>query len=140
MKKLIVFLLVIFSNCIYAQFGVRSSENEYDVYVIKKSESNLYGEPVNYLRDAQLSGETQMELQRRYDYNFSRISNAINDLNFKITNLNCDRERKNRIINRFNSIIDYLKKNRINYTSNTQTTQTINYLYDSINTILREEY
>lgn len=140
MKKLIVFLLVISSNYINAQFGVRSSEKEYDVYIIKKRESNPYGEPVNYMRDAQLSGETQMELQRRYDYNFSRISNAINDINFKITNLNCNREVRNKIINRFNNVINNIKNSKINYTSNSQTTQAVNYLYDSINTILREEF
>lgn len=127
------------STFTYSQFGVGNSNNTYDVYIIEKPKQNPYGNSVDYTRDAYESGRTQAALQKRYDYNYERLSNAINDIGSKLYALNINRDAKNRLINRWNVYINKMRTWKINYTSTSEVTNIINSTYDQVNKAIYEE-
>ncbi|QYS87164.1 hypothetical protein JJC03_04245 [Flavobacterium oreochromis] len=130
MKKLAQFFFLFFFCCFFKQAG-------YSQFGYGKPMD--YGKPSDFMTDAIRSSEAQSELQRRYDNNYSKISNAINNIRFKINQLQYDYEKKERIRGRFDKYVSSVNINGNTLLSNSQTNYVINDLYDAINSILREE-
>lgn len=81
----------------------------------------------------------QSQLQKRYDYNYERLSNAFNDISNQIYKLNVSKEIKDRIINRWNLHVDNVNSIKINFTRNSEVTDIINFSYNLVNRIIYEE-
>jgi hypothetical protein len=126
MKKLFLFLILFCCNPIFSQ-------NNYDVYVIKKDKPN----PV--LDVVRETGRVQSQMQQRYNYNYERFSNAFNDINNKIYALQVDKETKNRIISRWTLYVNQINSLNINFTSTVNVTNVINHSYNEINKVIYEE-
>ena len=118
-------VLLLFSNLIFAQYGQGGTIN--------------YGKPIDYTTDSKESGKTQTEMQRKYEYNYERYSNAFIQIENNIYSLNVSKEIKDRILERWRKVSNYLKSNPPNFISNSQVTADINLAYQCINKIIYEE-
>ncbi|WP_428225186.1 hypothetical protein [Flavobacterium sp.] len=140
MKKILLLLFVLISSYGYSQYGYGGSNNNTtNIYIVETPKPNPYGTAVDYTRDAYESGRTQSELQKKYNYNYERFSNAFNDISNKIYALNINREAKDRIIRRWNIYVDKIKSTKINFVSNSEVTDYINHSYNQINKVIYEE-
>lgn len=132
MKKFLLVSILLYS-------GLCLSQNNYDVYVIKKEKENPYGAPISLTNMARENAYVQSQLQKRYDYNYERLSNAFNDISNQIYKLNVSKEIKDRIINRWNLHVDNVNSIKINFTRNSEVTDIINFSYNLVNRIIYEE-
>jgi hypothetical protein len=111
----------------------------------KQAQMNLFNsmmeEQNNQVAVSANNSQTQLDLQKNYDINVGNIKNAINDINQKITNLNYPEIIKSEIKKDFGLYVDdinnYFTKNKNDILNNTIVTNTINYLYQSIDNSIK---
>lgn len=136
MKTIVFYAVLLLNSITYAQ-------NTYNMYIVKKPNTyqkpTSYGSPVSTLDVATETVNVQSQLQQRYNYNYERLSNTLNEISSQIYSLNVNREIKDKIITRWNRVINTLKSRQINFTSNSQVTNYINLCYEAINKIIYEE-
>jgi len=136
MKTTILFAVLLLNSIAYSQ-------NTYNMYIVKKPNTyqkpTTYRNPISTLDVARETSNVQSQLQQRYNYNYERFSNTLNEINSQIYSLNVNREIKDRIINRWNRAINAIDTKQINFTSNSQVTNYINVFYELINKIIHEE-
>ena len=105
--------------------------NYYDVQQQTQSQSNYqYVEPVNL----KLINQALATKQARYDANVQRVQTAINTLRNNVTNSAYSPAVKTNSITEFNEkCVKALNNQSYDYSSNSQTTEIINWLYNSMN-------
>lgn len=127
------FVLLLSFNMSYAQYYPPTYYPNNNIYIIKEQSYDPTQNTINTI------GSVQTQLQNRYDYNRERLSNTVNKINNDILYLKEERDVKNRIIKRWNDVIDQINSTKINFTMNSHVTDLINYCYRSINIIILEE-
>lgn len=78
--------------------------------------------------------------QNRYDANINRMYSAIADIKNKINNLTFSEEVRQNILRGFNSkCLSTIDSKKLDYSSNSITSQAVNYLYDCVNNIITSQ-
>jgi hypothetical protein len=90
---------------------------------------NTYVEPINldYVNKA-LSTK-----QAKLDANVAKIDNAVNDIGFKIQNLDIDADIKEIVMYTFQNALKTINSKRLDYSNNNTTREVINYFYKQVN-------
>jgi hypothetical protein len=83
-------------------------------------------------------GNATTILQNRYNNNVQQVQNTINTISNQINSLDVTNEQRKLISDTFQkSCINEINRTRINYASANETSRVIQWLYDSVNTIIR---
>ena len=99
-------------------------------------------QPTQYRDPQQLDisalGNAMTTKQNNYNHNVQQLQNAVNTIVEQISNLDVTHEQKQIIYNNFNQqCVNELNRTRINYSSANETNRVIQWLYDSLNTIIK---
>ncbi len=83
-------------------------------------------------------GNASSTLQQRYNYNTQRVQQEIDAIVRQVNKLDITEKQKQDILELFQKNgIASLNAQRLNYSSDAQTNQAINYLYNSVNSIIK---
>ncbi|WP_374462981.1 hypothetical protein [Chryseobacterium sp.] len=99
-------------------------------------------QPTQYSDPQQLDisalGNAMATKQNNYNYNVQQLQNAVNTISNQINDLDLTDEQKRIIHNNFQQqCINELNRTRINYSSANETNRVIQWLYDSLNIIIK---
>jgi len=99
-------------------------------------------QPTQYRDPQQLNisglGNATSILQNRYNSNVQQVQNTVNSITDQINNLDVTDEQRLLISDTFQKkCVDEINRTRINYSSANETNRVIKWLYDSVNTIIK---
>lgn len=99
-------------------------------------------QPTQYRDPQQLSisglGNAMATKQNNYNYNVQQLQNTVNSISNQINNLDLSYEQRQLISDSFRKkCVDEINRTRINYSSANETNRVIKWLYDSVNTIIK---
>lgn len=99
-------------------------------------------QPTQYHDPEQLNisglGNAASILQNRYNSNVQQVQNTVNSIIYQINNLDVTDEQRLLIADTFQKkCVDEINRTRINYSSANETNRVIKWLYDSVNTIIK---
>mgnify|MGYP003609018382 CR=1 FL=1 len=89
--------------------------------------------------DISALGNAATTLQNRYNNNVDEVQSNVNRLSRHINNLDITEDQRERIFTRFKKLLASLQQQSINYSSTSETNSVINWLYDSVNKIIKSE-
>ena len=120
-----------------------SFTKQWEMYNVDGSAvSNTARKPTQYRDPQELNisslGNATTILQNRYNNNVQQVQNTINNISNQINSLDVTDEQRKLISDTFQkSCINEINRTRINYASANETSHVIQWLYDSVNTIIR---
>lgn len=91
------------------------------------------------IETARYVGNIQAKMQAKYDANHQKISNEINNIKQQINDLPFDYNTRKNISTRFtHECLKSIQNSGINMTSNSDVTNAINYMYNTVNNYIDE--
>lgn len=103
---------------------------------ISVAQNSGYIDPIN----SKLVNKVLASKQNSYNTNVQRITDAIRNIYEEISKLKCDISLRESIYYRFKKeTIGTIDKSNTDYSNNQSSQAVINFLYDSVNTIIKEE-
>lgn len=120
-----------------------SLAKQWEMYNVDGSNiSSSTRQPTQYRDPQQLSisdlGNAMTAKQNRYDNNVQQVQSTVNSIYNQINNLNVTNEQRQLIHDTFQkSCVNEVNRTRINYSSANETNRVIQWLYDSVNTIIK---
>ncbi|GEN77470.1 hypothetical protein [Chryseobacterium hagamense] len=120
-----------------------SLAKQWEMYNVDGSNiSSNTRQPTQYRDPQQLSisglGNAMTAKQNKYDNNVQQVQNTVNSISHQINNLNVTDEQRQLIHDTFQkSCVNEVNRTRINYSSANETNRVIQWLYDSVNTIIK---
>jgi hypothetical protein len=99
-------------------------------------------QPTQYRDPQQLDisalGNAMTTKQNNYNYNVQQLQNAVNTISDQIKNLDLSYEQRKLISDTFQqNCVNEINRTRINYSSANETNRVIQWMYDSLNTIIK---
>ncbi len=134
----------------YEYFDSRGNMTGYEIYnsmtrqweYYSLTQSSQTRQPTQYRDPQQLDisglGNATSILQNRYNNNAQQVQNAVNTISNQINNLDVTNEQRKLISDTFQkNCISMINQTTINYSSANETNRLIQWLYDSLNTIIK---
>ncbi|MDN3691198.1 hypothetical protein QWZ06_02415 [Chryseobacterium tructae] len=164
MKKFILSVCIMLSGIYYSQTATKKFNSFQNRYEYFDSGGNMIGyekynnfskqweyyttntpqakQPTQYRDPQQLSisglGNAMAIKQNNYNNNVQQLQNAVNNISDQINNLDVTDEQKQIIHNNFQQqCINELNRTKINYSSVNETNRVIQWLYNSLNIIIK---
>lgn len=165
MKKIFISVCLLIGISCFSQTATKKYNSFYNRYEYFDSGGNMIGyekynnlskqweyyttgtnsqprQPTQYRDPQQLSisglGNATSILQNRYNSNVQQVQNTVNSIINQINNLDVTDEQRLHISDAFQKkCIDEINRTRINYSSANETNRVIKWLYDSVNTIIK---
>lgn len=165
MKKIFISVCLLIGISCFSQTATKKYNSFYNRYEYFDSGGNMIGyekynsfskqweyyttgttsqprQPTQYRDPQQLStsglGNATSILQNRYNSNVQQVQNTVNSITDQINNLDVTDEQRLLISDTFQKkCVDEINQTRINYSSANETNRVIKWLYDSVNTIIK---
>ncbi len=165
MKKVIIPLMLLLGTFYFSQTATKKYNSFQNRYEYFDSGGNMIGyekynnlseqweyyttgntsqtrQPTQYRDPAKVDMSSTINaasvLQNRYDNNVQKLQSVINNISNQINNLDVDDEQKQVISNNFQKqCVNELNQKNINYSSANETNRAIQWLYDSLNIIIK---
>ncbi|KQT30915.1 hypothetical protein ASG22_19665 [Chryseobacterium sp. Leaf405] len=165
MKKLIFSVCILLGHLCFSQIATKKFNSFQNRYEYFDSNGNMIGyekynsfskqweyyttnntsqsrQPTQYRDPQQLDisalGNAMTAKQNNYNYNVQQLQNAVNTISDQIKNLDLSYEQRKLIYDTFQqNCVNEINRTRINYSSANETNRVIQWLYDSLNTIIK---
>ena len=165
MKKIFISVCLLIGISCFSQTATKKYNSFYNRYEYFDSGGNMIGyekynsfskqweyyttgntsqprQPTQYRDPQQLNisglGNATSILQNRYNSNVQQVQNTVNSITDQINNLDVTDEQRLVILDTFQKkCVDEINRTRINYSSANETNRVIKWLYDSVNTIIK---
>ncbi|MDR6458969.1 hypothetical protein J2786_002076 [Chryseobacterium vietnamense] len=165
MKKLIFSVCILLGQLCFSQTATKKFNSFQNRYEYFDSNGNMTGyekynsfskqweyyttnntsqsrQPTQYREPAKLDisalGNAMTTKQNNYNYNVQQLQNAVNTISDQINNLDLSYEQRKLIYDTFQqNCVNEINRTRINYSLANETNRVIQWLYDSLNTIIK---